>query len=468
MAIFTVDFVGGAYTARTRDLNAQVCQNYYVELDNTGAKSPMALIGCPGLIEWLDTTNAAEVRNFSLYGEFLIAVVGNTVYKIDVAKNQSTLGTIGTSSGWVDITYDGATLAVYDSTGGWTYDGVTFAVITDADFPDISGATSQDGYNIVSRSATDQFFISSQDNPTAWDATDFATAEANGDILVSPISVKNQLWLLGSLSSEVWYNAGETFPFNRNPGGVLGVGCGAKRSIAVYEDELYWLDNKNRIIRGSGVSYEPVSTYQIDYQISLLTKKDDAVGFCYFQEGHAFYEITFPTDSKTFCYDKITGLWHTRASGALDLRSRANCAIRFDDKVLVGDFENGKIYEYSLSAYDDAGVPKRAIRVGQIIQEKKQRLFCNYFELDMETGNATASVTDPQIMLSWSDDGGHTWSSEHWLSMGAVGEYKTKMRWNRLGYSKGRMFKTVVADAVKRNIIGAYVDGFGEVPSGEN
>jgi hypothetical protein len=26
----------------------------------------------------------------------------------------------------------------------------------------------------------------------------------------------------------------------------------------------------------------------------------------------------------------------------------------------------------------------------------------------------------PSVMLRWSDDGGHTWSNEHWKSMGQV------------------------------------------------
>ena len=458
MSIYQVQFIGGAYTARSKDFNSQICQNYYVELDEMGSKNPIALIGCPGITTWLDTSNYTEVRNLHLFGDSLIAIVGDTVYLINTSKAITTLGTIGTSSGWVDIAFDGITMSIFDSTGGWTYDG-TFSAITDADLPDVSGATFQDGYHIVTRANTDQFFISEQDDPTSWDATDFATAEASGDILVSPKSVKNQLWLFGKETTEVWYNSGETFPFNRNPGGILGIGCGSKRSIAVHEDSVFWLDNKYRVMMGMGIAARQVSPYQIDYQISQLTRKDNSVGFCYTQEGHSFYELSFPSDDKTFCYDISTGMWHMRASGALDLRSRANCSILFDDKVLVGDCENGKIYEYRLDVYDDDGEPKRAIRSGQPIHNKQRRLFCNYFEIDMETGVANTSVTDPQIMLQWSDDGGHTWSNEHWKSIGAVGKYGQRVKWNRLGYFRDRVFKTTISDAVKRNIINAFVEG---------
>jgi len=458
MAKIEINFINGAYTARSKNLNAQLCQNFYIETDTTGAKNGVALIGCPGCIEWKDTGNYAEVRNFKVYQNNLYVVVGNTLYKISTAKTQTTIGTIGTSSGWVDMEEDGIYLVIGDSAGGWVYDGGTLTYVSPTTLTP-SSLTYQDGYCIATITGTDQFFISAQDDFSTWDATDYATAESSGDILVSAKSVRNQLWLLGKFSTEVWYNSGETFPFNRNPGGVLPYGCSSKRSVAFFKDMLFWLDNQNRVVIGKGLTIQPVSTYQIDYQIGLMKRKDNSVGFTYSQEGHDFYEITFPTDSKTFCYDITTGIWHTRASGALNKRSIANCAIEFDSKVLVGDFENGKIYEYSLEAYDDDGEPKVAIRRGQTINDKKQRIFFGLFELDMETGIGNADVTDPQIMLRWSDDNGKTWSSEKWKSLGKTGEYKTRVRWKRLGSSFGRIFEVAISDAVKRNITNVYVDG---------
>jgi hypothetical protein len=40
-------------------------------------------------------------------------------------------------------------------------------------------------------------------------------------------------------------------------------------------------------------------------------------------------------------------------------------------------------------------------------------------------GLSSGQGSAPVALLSWSDDGGHTWSNEHEASMGAVGEYKT-------------------------------------------
>jgi len=452
-------FIGGSYTARSKNLNAQVCQNFYVETDQTGAKNIIALIGCPGAKLWVNCGVDGEVRKMEVFGSWIYAIIANGFYRIGTDKSYTLLGSIGTSSGWVDLTYDGVYIGIFDSTGGWTWDGSTFAEISDPDLTNISGATYQDGYHIVSKADSDQFFISEQDDPTSWDATDYANAEGSGDSLVSPISVQRFIWLIGNQTTEIWYNSGDTFPFTRNPGGFLSIGAGAKRSIVTFQDELMFLDNTYRVIRKQGLQLLPVSTYQIDYLISTFNSKSDAVGFMYGQEGHVFYELSFPSDSKTICYDLSTGFWHMRASGQSDMRSRANCHVLFGGKNLVGDYENGNIYEYDFETYKDNGEIKRAKRTSQIVNNNNELIFFNSFELDIETGVGNADVVNPQIMLRWSDDSGKTWSNEHWVSMGLIGEYGKRAKWRRLGKSRSRIFEISITDAVKRNIIKGYLDG---------
>lgn len=70
---------------------------------------------------------------------------------------------------------------------------------------------------------------------------------------------------------------------------------------------------------------------------------------------------------------------------------------------------------------------------------------------------ATAGY-DPQVMLRWSDDGGHTWSNEHWVSMGKIGGYSTRAIWRRLGMTlklRDRVYEVSGTDPVKIDIVGA-------------
>jgi hypothetical protein len=64
----------------------------------------------------------------------------------------------------------------------------------------------------------------------------------------------------------------------------------------------------------------------------------------------------------------------------------------------------------------------------------------------------------PQVMLRWSDDGGHTWSNEHWTSMGKLGEYATRTFWRRLGMTvklRDRVYEISGTDPVKIAIMAA-------------
>ena len=65
---------------------------------------------------------------------------------------------------------------------------------------------------------------------------------------------------------------------------------------------------------------------------------------------------------------------------------------------------------------------------------------------------------DPQVMLRLSNDGGKTWISEVWRSAGKVGEYLRRVRWNRLGVARRRVFEVSVTDPIPWRLVGAYLE----------
>lgn len=76
------------------------------------------------------------------------------------------------------------------------------------------------------------------------------------------------------------------------------------------------------------------------------------------------------------------------------------------------------------------------------------------------TDDASSIVqgANPQVMLRWSDDGGHTWSNEHWESMGRIGQYGYRTIWRRLGMTeklRDRVYEVSGTDPVKVSIMGA-------------
>ena len=81
-----------------------------------------------------------------------------------------------------------------------------------------------------------------------------------------------------------------------------------------------------------------------------------------------------------------------------------------------------------------------------------------FVDFEAGVGLATGQGSNPQAMLQVSRDGGHSWGNEVWTTIGAIGEYKTRAEWRRLGTAKDFVFKVRVTDPVKRIIAGAAMD----------
>lgn len=73
-------------------------------------------------------------------------------------------------------------------------------------------------------------------------------------------------------------------------------------------------------------------------------------------------------------------------------------------------------------------------------------------------GASTVQGHNPQAMIQWSDDGGHSWSNEHWVSFGKIGKRLQRVIKRRLGYGRDRVFRLTITDPVKVAIIGAQLD----------
>ncbi|MFS7035532.1 hypothetical protein, partial [Escherichia coli] len=68
-------------------------------------------------------------------------------------------------------------------------------------------------------------------------------------------------------------------------------------------------------------------------------------------------------------------------------------------------------------------------------KNNRERVFNQRMQIEFTPGVGlqTGQGQNPQIMMRWSNDGGQTWSNEHWQSVGLVGETKHRAIWRRLG-----------------------------------
>ena len=185
----------------------------------------------------------------------------------------------------------------------------------------------------------------------------------------------------------------------------------------------------------------------------------DAIAYTYQLEGHEFYVVNFPSANITWVYDLASQMWHKWLSwdGVQYNRHRSNCGAFFNNSYLVGDYANGNIYAVDNNNYTENGSTIRRIRRAPHITSDLQRQYFAELQIQFQPGVGleTGQGKNPQAMLRWSNDGGSTYSNEHWVSIGAVGKYKNRAIWRRLGWSRDRIFEVAITDPVKAVIVSA-------------
>jgi hypothetical protein len=333
---------------------------------------------------------------------------------------------------------------------------------------------------------TDNYFLYNKPGSQLWAASDllspitdplsFASKDGSPDDLVALIVDRREVYLLGEMSSEVWIDSGGVpFPFTRIPGTSTQQGIAAQWSCARMGNSFAYVSKNNRgeamIVRMNGYFPERISTHAVETTL-VNQNVSDALAWTYQLEGHEVYVVTFPSigeNGLTWAFDNTTGLWHKwlyRNNQNQFERHRGNCCAFFNQQVLVGDYENGKIYQVAREFYTDDGQPIRRIRRAPHITSDLQRQYFHELQIQFQPGVGLSSGQgqDPQAMLRWSNDGGSTWSNEYWTSIGKQGKYQNRAIWRRLGWSRDKVFEVSVSDPVKAVIISANL----KAEAGEN
>jgi len=285
-------------------------------------------------------------------------------------------------------------------------------------------------------------------------------------------SDRRDLFLFGKNTLEVWYNSGDTDnTFQRYQGGSTQTGCAAPFSVHRFDNTIAWLTENlrgNRMVAVMGEGYSPryISTPEVNYRLSTYTTYADAFAYVYQHEGHEFYCLTFPSHNVTEVYDASTKQWHQRGhtiGGVFPNRERYNCHVFAFGKHLFGDYANGSIYQLDTSVGTISGTRIPRELVTPILTDEERRIRISSFQLDMQEGIGDPNVsTDTSMWLSYSKDGGHTYTDEVEASMGDAGEYSTRVIWRRLGIGRNWNFKLRTWSPQPMVLKGAYARLYGE------
>ena len=494
--------LGSAYVARSVNAADNRMINLYPEILSEAGKEPAYLQRTPGL-RYLANMGTGPIRGLHQYGTHGYVVSGSKLYRVETDWSTIEIGPIS-GTGPVSMADNGVELFIAANPDGFIYNSTTETLvqILDPDFPGAVTVGFLDGYFVFNEPNSQRIWVTQLNDGTLVDPLDFASAEGSPDELISVIISNREAWLFGTNSVEVWYNAGlADFPLARIQGAYNELGCAAKYSVAKMDNSVFWLGADDRgtgiVYKAKGYSGERISTHAVEWQIQQYSNIDDAIGYTYQQDGHSFYVLIFPTANATWVYDVATSVWHERAGWQDNefVRHRSNCQMFFNNTTVVGDYVNGNIYAFDLTKYDDNGDIQKWLRSWRALptgQNDLKRTAQHSLQLDCETGVGLNGISvfdpddnlvtesgqklitqandyivvgvgvvigaNPRVILRWSDDGGHTWSNEHWKTMGRIGQWGYRVFWRRLGMTmkiRDRVYEISGTDPVKIAILGA-------------
>lgn len=312
-------------------------------------------------------------------GNFIIAVIGNTVYRIN--QNLSLfavggIGTLATNTGDVFITENNdRRILITDNTYVYLYDfgneifySSAPSALNPITYPFASAGycAFQNGRFLVAVPTGQQWVLS--DDGLTWtnSAQTVGLLQSKPSFIQAVVPMPgggNNILIIGQNVAESWQDVGAAlFPYQRNSTFNIDYGCLNPASIAELENFVVWLGVNEQsgpvIMYTNGANIQHISTQGIDFQFSQLTNPSNCTGFLFKQDGKLLYQFTFPDDNLSYQYDFALNLFYRVTDENLNYHP-ARQVVFFNNDYYFVSLNGGNLYEFGTqytSASYDAGV----------------------------------------------------------------------------------------------------------------
>lgn len=471
-----VDLFGVGTLSESRAIAAQKRINCQVEIRKEQDRTTHALTSRAGLTPFA-TPDGNPCRGMravnSLPVQLMFTVHSNTLYSVTKAGVVAVIGNLFTNSGDVSLADDGTYLVLVDGSFGYVYNMNAMGpltTITDGNFTNSPATvTWQDNYFIVTAKNNRQFQlsqISPSINPLVWPAVQIGFAGSGSGSLQAGIVSHSILNLFGDTYSEFWQDAGSPdLPYTLLQGASQEYGLAAPFSLSRFDNSIIGLFKSKEgglnISRLSGFSLKKVSDHDVDEIIAVYATVSDAQGISYNFAGHPVYIINFPTVGASWMYDGFSNTWSQLLTGSGRYIGAKGATL--GNTSYVSDYLNGNIYAIDSNNFTDNGAILPMEVWTKHIWNDDKYIGINQMQVDIESGVGlvTGQGVNPVCDLQVSKDGGASFYSAGFSSMGTIGNYVTRMKWNSLGAARDWVLKLRITDPVKRVITGASAEIIG-------
>ena len=433
-------------TSLSKDNDALNCFYELVQNRKTGDKD-FFVVKRAGTSAYPYVAASAVIRGMHYWEDQtkLFLAVDDDIYIVNSSTGAliATLSTaFGTSSGEVGfceflydtnnvkvVATDGTTLITIDSSN-------TKVVCGDADLPTphLPQPVFLDGYLFLVKTNTADIYNSNLNDPLAFTAGDFITAEMSADAVNRISNLNNYIVVFGTASIEYFFDAanasGSPLQKYDTPHKFTGYTAGFTKT----QNDIYFIGNSAdsgvQLYRATDLKLEPLSTPPL-----RRTMEEDTVtaAAMVHYAGHSFY--TFTTADATYQMDLDTKLW-TRIA----FKATANFPIKYSAVISISNVyvtvcvlsDSATLYYFNNSVYrDDAtNFTYRVVTDNETFDTYRNKTCSRMLLLgDRASTSLTASVY-------WSDDDYQTWSTARTIDMSLASPVL-----HRLGQFRRRAWK---------------------------
>lgn len=436
-----------------REFSGERLVNLYARPFPDGGVGPFILVPSPGLTDREKSSVTASVvevvtsettGSYALFGTSVANLITNTAYSLGTAVPDLRGTMVETKTNEVAI----ASLGDY-----FTFDGSTVASPTTGAITNVGSVAWMDGYTILSEDEGARIQISALNDPSTFNALDFATAENNSDDIIRIIAHYGELWVFGTKSTEVWQNTGNAdFPFAPIQGAQIPLGLRFRRGVVSTLQGLFGIGNDKIVYRFAlGAQPQKISSPWVDHVLEDYTAElADVAMFSYTYEGHTMVVVRLP-DAPALIYDTATGLWHERSSDGISGAWEARCAAYQPGGLdLIGCHAGATA---QLGGLSDLGETLTRYAVSLPVDRARERFTVNELQMNFKTG-ATNLASDASVSVEVSWDGGNTWSTARTGNLGDATDYDQLIRFRRFG--SGRTFRArfTITDPIETALYG--------------
>lgn len=413
--------------------------NFYAEPLAPGGRSQHVLKGVPRANDFA-TMPEIFVRDMrDIDGTFYV-LAGGTLYSLNKFGVPTSLGVTSSAAGARIFGADG-NVCIVSNGRYFVWNGTTMSEPTAGAFSGFNSGAYMGGYVILTEDGGRRFQWSDLADPTTLPGLNFATAESTDGKVLRVVTLLGRLLLMKEDVIEQWALTGAAGAnaFAPIPGGVIETGLKARDLVARFSGGMFWVGSDDVAYVGNGSDTQPISGPAVN---TALSQSVPTHCFAYEDEGHDFCVIRF-SDRPAWVYDFSTGRWHERASGEDDPWSITSMS-KHNGRFYGGDAA-GNVYRFARAGTDEGADLIRTAVSGTFYNEG-DRFRVPMVELTGRMGQGDIGEPEPQVMVSFSRDGGLTYGVERSRSLGGVGDYGQLCRIRGLGSQRQLAMKVRLSD----------------------